>query len=276
MKRFLLINISFSHNNILEDKMDNFFLKETAFSYKYKKPILTYGNVLIPYLKYNNEYLEKIDSLRECITGGDSNIDNLFSIYQVFAELIGEKNGMKIEILREIDSKQFQVIYTDGSSSSKQNAAGYACCILDEMDDGTEEINLECEKEFDIFEDKYSQYHTISGRIENGTNNIGELTGLEKSFEVNTSRSFIVIISDSMYSIKCFREYIHVWKNNNYQTYSKKPIKNKELIVNAYEKLNKRQAEGKTFLFKWTAGHSSVAFNELCDEIAKSEIGIII
>ena len=47
---------------------------------------------------------------------------------------------------------------------------------------------------------------------------------------MNRIKKLFIILSDSTYGIKCFREWIYSWQKNRYRTFNNKPIKNKELI----------------------------------------------
>ena len=125
----------------------------------------------------------------------------------------------------------------------------------------------------DDFTGKKFIFDAFSGTIKEGTNNIGELTAIKIAIENFNNKTFQLIISDSIYGIKSYREYIHVWKNNGYKTYSKKEIKNKDLIIETYEELKEVQ-KNKIVLLKWTKGHDQNSFNEKCDELAKKELGI--
>ena len=46
-----------------------------------------------------------------------------------------------------------------------------------------------------------------------------------------TKFNTVDLYSDSMYSIKCLSEWIHVWRQNNWQTASGQNVKNQDIIV---------------------------------------------
>ena len=105
----------------------------------------------------------------------------------------------------ELSDEQIGISYTDGSFSKNQTSAAYACCkLLNESPDGL----------LDDFTGKKFIFDAFSGTIKEGTNNIGELTAIKIAIENFNDKTFQLIISDSIYGIKSYREYIHVWKNN--------------------------------------------------------------
>jgi len=182
----------------------------------------------------------------------------------VLKPILERQKLMSLDVISIIDSINVDIIYSDGSSSKNNAAAGYGVCkLLEESTNGT----------YDSFTGKFWTYTTYSGRIENGTNNIGELSGVKAAIINSGEKPIQIIISDNIYSIKSFREYVYTWKNNGWLAYNKKPIKNKELIQEIYSELSKKSSE-KIILFKWTKGHAGDSFNEICDKIAKKESGV--
>lgn len=266
---YLLLNISFESSSVLEDIMDNKVLKEIPFGSKFKSPVLSYGSVLIPYISavdLNDVDFRLLEGLvySRCTSPIEITQEMIYSIYIVIKEVLNRQKSMSIDIVNIISEESIGIIYSDGSSSKKNNAAGFGVCKLTEQSlDGV----------YDNFTGKLWRYESISGRIDNGTNNIGELNGVKTALINSCETPVQLIISDSEYSIKTFREYIYVWKNNGWLTYSKKPIKNKELIQETYNELLE-QLKTKIILFKWVKGHANDPFNEICDVLAKKESGV--
>ena len=266
--KYLLLNVTFEASSVIEDIVDNKILKEIPFGFKYKIPVLSYGNVLIPYIStdMNDSEFKLLEGLifSHCTSPMGIEQDMVYSIYDIFKEVFGKQKTMLFDIISIISDNNISITYSDGSSSKKKNTAGFGVCKLtEESQNGV----------YDNFSKKMWNYETISGRIENGTNNIGELNGLHASIINFNDKPVQLIISDSEYSIKTFREYVYVWKNNGWLTYSKKPIKNKELIQETYNELL-NQLKNKIVLFKWVKGHANDPFNEICDELAKKESGV--
>lgn len=107
------------------------------------------------------------------------------------------------------------IIYTDGATSNNgyQNAVGgWAYVIINE----TENI---------IAQD--------SGRINEATNNICELTAIIKACEavekIIDQDEKVIVYSDSAYAINGLNDWIYTWRCNNWQTTRRQPIKNQEL-----------------------------------------------
>lgn len=272
MKEFIIIDMSLIPSSSSEDIIDNIYLKTISFSAKYKNPILLYKNILLESMNGIVISKEETELTKQFIDNKVELDENIYAtIYNTFKDLF-ERNkhlnmGLKISFIRKITEDEIEIIYTDGSSSIKDNIASYGCCkLLNE----SQSVNAL----FDNFTGKNWEFQTFSGSIDNGTNNIGELTGIKVALNNLSSKKIHIIISDSMYSLKSYREYIHVWKNNGYLTYSKKPIKNSTLIKETYAKLQEIIEAGNIVFFKWTEGHANDPFNELCDELAKNEIGI--
>lgn len=265
---YLLLNISFESSSVLEDLMDNNALKELPYGSKFKAPVLSYGDVLIPYIVTNlaDPDFQLLEGLVFSRTTSAVPVDQhmIYSIYSVLKPVLEKQKSMHVDIVSIIHEESIGIIYSDGSSSKIKSAAGYGVCRLTE-----ESIN----GTFDDFSGKMWLYETFSGKIENGTNNIGELSGVHCAI-VNTGEKPVqIIISDNIYAIKSFREYVYNWKNNGWLAYNKKPIKNKELIQNIYKDLCE-VLKTKRVLFKWTKGHAGDSFNEICDKLAKIESGV--
>ena len=77
------------------------------------------------------------------------------------------------------------------------------------------------------------------------TNNICELMAinfaLRWTYEQNHFNAInsVEICTDSVYSMNCVTKWIHGWKQNNWRTANNKPVKNKELIVEIDELLQR-------------------------------------
>ena len=122
-----------------------------------------------------------------------------------------------------------------------------------------------------------------SGNEKCTTNNRMELLavvfGLSKIFDkwdkLNKNNDFnqIEVLSDSAYVINAINmNWINSWKMKNWKTSSDEDVKNVDLwksldkILHNFKKLNIE------ITFTKVKGHSGNAFNEMCDEVARSEI----
>ena len=265
---FILCNIA-TNDIITERHLYSFILKSAAYGSKIsnkKINFFQYNMVLIPYLF---EYISAEDEeniktfKKECLDKEYNEDDYVFySLYKFFS--FGEKLKIRCSILGVVDQTSLDIFYTDGSVDKTNNKASYGTVkLLGESLIGNTEL--------DVFTNTHQQYKQFSDVIMNGTNNIGELNGIKKAVEERGFNRIQVIISDSEYSIKAFREWIYTWVKNNYKNYSKKEISNKELIQEIQQNIEK---SGKIYVFKWCKGHSNVPFNEMCDQLAKDKLGI--
>ena len=88
------------------------------------------------------------------------------------------------------------------------------------------------------------EVENISMNVENATNNICELKACivginalvnSPSFHNHDDNDKIIVYSDSEYVIKSITSWIKVWEKNGWKTKSKKPVKNKELMIELNE-----------------------------------------
>lgn len=259
--KLLLFDATFEGGSSNSDILDNKILKDIAFSRKLKSPVLTYNNIMIPIINENEkdeEYLLNKAHLKD-ITSGKCDNDDIYSLFNLFKDYIQTLKGMKINIIRKMDDFNINISYTDGSSSLKEQTASYACCkLLKETQDPTKGL-------VDDFTGKRFLYESYSGMTKVPTNNVGELTGIKTAIEHFGDSKYQLIISDSNYGIKTFREYIHVWKENGYKGSNKQDIKNKELILEIQKEIEDCD---KIIIYKWVKGHDGHDFNEECDKLA--------
>jgi ribonuclease HI len=271
--RFVVCNFFTTDNSIVENYFDQEIVKELAFNSKIKTKLpggkvdLSYDYVLIPILNApmilaDRFILTQDILLPKIIATEQLRLEVIFSIIELFAKTdnrsLLERIPLEISVMGEIGYDDMDITYSDGSFKKATNEASY----------GVSKLLLESKTGlYDDFTGKTFNHDDFSGKIPNGTNNIGELTGLKIAVANFGSKDFQLIISDSEYSIKCFREWYYTWKNNNFKNYAKKEIANKELIKEIFEAIEKSK---KTVMFKWVKGHNNSPFNELCDELAKN------
>ena len=75
----------------------------------------------------------------------------------------------------------------------------------------------------------------------------------------------VVIKSDSKYVVQGSTTWVHSWKMNNWKTYQKKPVKNRDI----WEKIDKLMLT-RVPEVKWGKGHAGIYGNELADRLAYS------
>ena len=137
-------------------------------------------------------------------------------------------------------------VYTDGACSGNPGSGGWGVVVIT---------------------DKVYQH---SGSEENTTNNRMELKaaimGISKS-EINQK---IVLHTDSKYVKDGITSWIMNWKNNNWLTSSRKPVKNQDLWQELDALNNKYDVE-----WKWVKAHQDDSsddsrFNNMADELARN------
>ena len=139
-------------------------------------------------------------------------------------------------------------IWTDGACSHNPGSGGWAALIRIEKNGKKEE-------------------QKISGGSANTTNNIMELTAAIKALEKIPPKAKAQLFTDSQYLQKGITEWIKNWKKRGWKKANNQPIANLELWQKIEELTFYRDIE-----FKWVKGHSQVAENELCDQLARAEI----
>lgn len=145
-------------------------------------------------------------------------------------------------------------IYTDGATSNngKSDAIGGWAYVI--VNDKNEIVCAE------------------SGRIENATNNICELTALIKACEMaQTFWGFHTVFSDSAYCINCYKQkWYKKWQQNGWVNSHKNPVANKEL----WEQLIPFFEKYLLFDFEKVEGHSNNFWNNYVDELAVKAKGV--
>ncbi len=157
-----------------------------------------------------------------------------------------EKMGC-LSIICTMKQPKKVTIYTDGACSGNPGKGAYAAIIL--------------------YKDRRK---IIKGACSRTTNNKMELTAAIKALESLTEPCEVMLYTDSAYLVGGMTGWIAAWKKNGWKTAGKKSVKNRELWERL-SLLNKRHN------IRWikVAGHSGNELNELCDKLAKEQIGLI-
>ena len=92
-----------------------------------------------------------------------------------------------------------------------------------------------------------------------------ELTALIKALEqLKTTKYPLEIWADSKYVLDGITKWIKKRRNNNRQTTSKTPVKNKELWVELDKQISRH-----TINWHWVKGHTGNQYNEKADYLAR-------
>lgn len=104
-----------------------------------------------------------------------------------------------------------------------------------------------------------------NGGAENVTNNQMELTAVIRALAATHHHNEVEIHTDSQYVKNGMQLWLRQWKNNNWKTAAKKPVKNKEL----WQQLD-TLAQNRKIHWVWVRGHAGNVYNERCDELART------
>ncbi len=140
-----------------------------------------------------------------------------------------------------ITTRRVVEIYCDGSCSGNPGRGGWGALLI-----------------FGIIEKE------IFGGESNTTNNRMELMAAIKSLEALTRPIDVIITLDSQYVQLGITQWIKNWKNRNWMTSKKEPVKNQDLWMRLDELTNKHK-----ITWKWVKSHSGEEFNERSDVLAK-------
>ena len=135
-------------------------------------------------------------------------------------------------------------IYTDGACSGNPGKGGWAAIILDDN----------------------SNQSSISGSENNTTNNRMELLAPIMALKKIKSKSDITIFTDSKYVKDGITDWIKKWKQNNWKSSNKKPVKNKDLWIKLDSSCQKHK-----ITWKWVRAHAGNKYNDLADKLAVIE-----
>ena len=99
------------------------------------------------------------------------------------------------------------------------------------------------------------------------TNNRMELLAAIEALSALGESCQVSITTDSQYVRKGITEWMKVWKQRQWRTTDKKPVKNQDLWVRLDEQVNRHQLE-----WHWVRGHSGHPENERADALANKAI----
>ncbi|MFF9405159.1 ribonuclease H [Streptomyces anandii] len=118
----------------------------------------------------------------------------------------------------------------DGASKGNPGPAGWAWVISD----GTGTVPVRWE----------------SGALGTATNNVAELTALERLLTATDPQVPLEVRMDSQYAMKAVTTWLPGWKRNGWKTAAGKPVANQELVVRIDELLDGRSVD-----FRYVPAH---------------------
>ena len=141
------------------------------------------------------------------------------------------------------------VIYTDGACSGNPGAGGWGVVVINNMD-----------------------IEKFNGYEKDTTNNRMELMAAIEGIAKQKTGTIITLYTDSKYVKDGITKWVINWKNNNWLTSAKKPVKNKDLwqrldiLCGTYE-----------VRWKWVRAHQEdmsdeTIYNNMADKLARDGI----
>jgi ribonuclease HI len=103
------------------------------------------------------------------------------------------------------------------------------------------------------------------------TNNRMELTAAIESLVALKQPCAIKLYTDSQYVRQGITEWIHQWKQRDWRTADKKPVKNVDLWQSLDSQITRHEIE-----WHWVKGHAGVPGNERADELANEAIDALL
>lgn len=142
-------------------------------------------------------------------------------------------------------------IYTDGSSSRKDERGGWAFVAV------SEEVVVE-------------RYGSRSGA--SVTNNTMELLAVLNALRFCRSLPCdlpVRVLSDSQYVVNAVNVWMESWKRNGWLTSTGDPVANRRLLTAIDDQVYACRMNDRPVSLSWVRGHANVMGNERADELAK-------
>ncbi len=132
-------------------------------------------------------------------------------------------------------------IYTDGACLGTPGKGGWAAVLL------------------------YKNHSKeIFGNQAHTTNNRMELTAVIEALKTVKKSSNIVVYTDSTYVKDGITSWLAKWKQNNWQTSKKSPVKN----IDLWQELD-LQSKDHQINWQWVKAHNGNHYNEIADQLAR-------
>jgi ribonuclease HI len=111
------------------------------------------------------------------------------------------------------------------------------------------------------------QEKTLSGFVPNTTNNRMELTAAIEGLKALKRPMTVLLFTDSKYVQQGMQSWLANWKQKNWQTAERKPVKNADL----WQELD-ALATIHTIDWRWLKGHAGHPDNERADQLAREAL----
>ena len=114
------------------------------------------------------------------------------------------------------------------------------------------------------FEGKHRE---LSGADPDTTNNRMEMLAAISALETLKRPCNVILTTDSQYVMRGVTEWMAGWKKRNWQTASRKPVKNQDLWLRLDAAISQHDID-----WRWVRGHTGDTYNERADELARAAI----
>ncbi|MEU8774279.1 ribonuclease H [Streptomyces sp. NPDC048606] len=104
-----------------------------------------------------------------------------------------------------------------------------------------------------------------AGPLGRATNNVGELTALQKVLEAVAVGTAMEVRMDSQYAMKAVTQWLPAWKRNGFKTAAGKPVANRELVEEIDRLLSERDV---TFVYVPAHREDGDHLNAIADQAA--------
>ncbi|MEZ5525071.1 MAG: ribonuclease HI [Pseudomonadales bacterium] len=111
------------------------------------------------------------------------------------------------------------------------------------------------------------QEKSLFGGEANTTNNRMEMMAVIQALKSLKRPCEVVLTTDSVYVKNGITSWIHGWKQKNWKTAAKKPVKNVDLWKQLDEEVARHQVH-----WHWVKGHSGHRENEIADQLANQGV----
>jgi ribonuclease HI len=108
-----------------------------------------------------------------------------------------------------------------------------------------------------------------AGPLGRATNNVGELTALERLLMAVDPDDELEVRMDSQYAMKAVTTWLPTWKRNGWQTAGKKPVANRELVISIDALLAARRTKP-TFVYVAAHQVNGDKLNDIADRAASA------
>eukprot|EP00088_Acartia_fossae_P043952 TRINITY_DN4653_c0_g1_i2.p1 TRINITY_DN4653_c0_g1~~TRINITY_DN4653_c0_g1_i2.p1 ORF type:complete len:169 (+),score=47.64 TRINITY_DN4653_c0_g1_i2:57-563(+) len=103
------------------------------------------------------------------------------------------------------------------------------------------------------------------------TNQVAELVAIKVAIEIGRQRNLdnLLIMTDSLYALKCLTVWIHQWQQNGFTNLRGHPVVNQSLIQEIVEEMDDAMDNGMDITIRKVRGHSGQHGNEMANNLAR-------